>query len=63
MHFVNYLYDNYLCLLIRTLHSTHTITVSDNIWMNFTLNQQNVKSSLYSLFNAFIGCVVRSCFL
>lgn len=30
-----------------TQFTQHYFTVSDNSWMNFTLNQQNVKSRLY----------------
>lgn len=62
MHFVNYLYDNYLCLLIRNLYSTDNITSLFLIifeLISFTLNQQNVKSSLYSVLYFFIQCIYR----
>lgn len=63
MHFVNYLYDNYLCLLIRNLHSTHNITLLFLIivgwillWINKMWKVVYIQFFI-CLFDAFIGCV------
>ncbi len=49
MHFVNYLFDNYLCILIRILYSTHNITkfLITAEFIYFMLNQQNVKNNFF----------------